>query len=163
MAAEMATEMLEAPAAARDEPASAAPAPQAKPVGAGANKNDAKAKKDKKGGKASGDPPSAEGPSIAAHPRAARQVARAKSWGGLTGFMLGGYFSLPTQTFAGAGLRALEAGIACYVAAWAAAVFIWRQLVVIEIKSREQQLFNAAHGHPETPVASPPGRARKTP
>lgn len=84
------------------------------------------------------------GPSVAAHPRAARAVARAKSWGGLLGFLVGGYLSLPTATLADAGLRALLAGVLCYVVAWAGAVFLWRRLVVIEIKAREAQLVNAA-------------------
>ncbi len=64
-----------------------------------------KGKKEAKEGEPDGD-----GPSVAAHPRAARAVARAKSWGGLAGFVLGGYLSLPTNTLAGAGVRALVAG-----------------------------------------------------
>jgi hypothetical protein len=85
--------------------------------------------------------PAGGGPSIAEHPRAVRSVARAKSWGGLVGFLLGGYLSLPTSTFAEAILRALAAGVVCYVAAWASAVFVWRRLVVLEIKGREAQLL----------------------
>jgi PilZ domain len=73
------------------------------------------------------------GPSVAAHPRAALHVARAKGWAGLAGFLVGGYLSLPTTTLAVAGLRALVAGIICYVVAWAGAVFVWRQLVILEI------------------------------
>ncbi len=57
--------------------------------------------------------------------------------------MLGGYLSLPTNTLAAAGLRALIAGVVCYVAAWAGAVFLWRRLVMLEIKGREQQLMAA--------------------
>ena len=54
-----------------------------------AGKKDKKAKKGKggKGEKAAADP---DKPSVAAHPRAARAVARAKGWGGLIGFLLGG-------------------------------------------------------------------------
>lgn len=83
-------------------------------------------------------------PSVAAHPRAARAVGRAKAWGGLAGFVLAGYLSLPTGTLAEAGMRALMAGSVCYVAAWAGAVFVWRRLVVIELKGREQQLLAPA-------------------
>jgi hypothetical protein len=79
-------------------------------------------------------------PSIAAHPRAARSVARAKSWGALGGFLLGGYLSLPTHTLASAGLRALIAGTVCYIAAWAGAVFFWRRMVPLEISSRQEQM-----------------------
>jgi hypothetical protein len=75
-------------------------------------------------------------PNIAAHPRATRAIARAKGWGGLLGFLLGGYLSLPTNTIAGAGLRALVAGVVCYVGVWAGAVFVWRRLVMLEIKAR---------------------------
>jgi PilZ domain len=80
-----------------------------------------------------GPAPEADGPSVAGHPRAALHVARAKGWGGLIGFFLGGYLSLPTSTLAAAGLRALLAGLACYLAAWAGAVFFWRQLVMLQI------------------------------
>jgi hypothetical protein len=153
MAAEAVAEApptVEAPAAA---PAPAAPeAPAKEPeAGGGAKakkaekaekpKKDKKDKKDGKGKASKGAEPDGDGPSIAAHPRAARGVARAKSWGGLVGFVLGGYLSLPTNTVAEAGLRALMAGVACYVATWAGAVFLWRRLVMLEIKAREQQLF----------------------
>lgn len=81
--------------------------------------------------------------SLAEHPRAVRGIARAKAWGGLVGFLLGGYLSLPTQTLAGVGLRALAAGVVCYVAAWAASVFLWRRLVVAELREAQQELLTA--------------------
>ncbi|HWJ50510.1 MAG TPA: hypothetical protein VNR42_05785 [Solirubrobacteraceae bacterium] len=107
-----------------------------------------KGAKDKKGGKdKKGKGAAAEvvgdGPSVAAHPRASRSVARAKSWGGLVGFLVGGYLSLPIGTLAEAAMRALVAGVVCYVAVWAGAVFVWRRLVILEVKAREQQLLNA--------------------
>jgi hypothetical protein len=83
-------------------------------------------------------------PSVAAHPRAARAVVQAKAWGGLAGFFIAGYLSLPTGTLAEAALRALIAGSVCYVAAWAGAVFVWRRLVIVEIKGREQALLTSA-------------------
>ncbi len=112
-----------------------------------AAKGDKAAKKDKKGKKgASGKGASQGGGAgggsqliLAEHPRAVRGIARAKAWGGLAGFLLGGYLSLPTQTLAGAGLRALAAGVVCYVAAWAAAVFLWRHLVVAELRGAQQE------------------------
>jgi predicted lipid-binding transport protein (Tim44 family) len=114
-----------------------------------------------KGGRGSKKDEEAEGdgPNIAAHPRAARAVARAKSWGGLAGFLFGGYVSLPTNTLAGAGLRALVAGVVCYVAVWAGAVFLWRRLVILEIKGREQQLIAAANAGVQREL--PPGRPAK--
>ena len=102
---------------------------------------------------------------MAAHPRAARGIARAKSWGGLIGFTLGGYLSLPTNTIAGAGLRALVAGVVCYVAVWAGAVFLWRRLVMLEIKGREQELIAAVQAararseQPAAPGVSPTAKA----
>ena len=135
---------------AAEAPVADAPLETAAPVkvpAAKAAKQDAKAgkakkeKKGKKGAEASGD--GGDGPSVAAHPRASLAVARAKSWGGLVGFLVGGYMSLPTGTLVEAGLRALLAGVVCYVAVWAAAVFVWRRLVILEIKAREQQLVTA--------------------
>jgi hypothetical protein len=136
----------EAPAAV---PVRAPKPPQEKAAKAGKAKDEKKGKGEKKKGKKGEDDDADEeagagGPSVAAHPRAARSVARAKSWGGLIGFVLGGYLSLPTNTIATAGLRALIAGLVGYVAVWAGAVFLWRRLVILEIKGREQQLQTAA-------------------
>jgi hypothetical protein len=80
---------------------------------------------------------------LAEHPRAVRSIARSKAWGGLGGFLLGGYLSLPTHAPAEAGLRALAAGLVCYLAAWAGAVFLWRRLVVAELREAQQQLLAA--------------------
>ena len=183
MAAETSTEMpqasVEAPVEAPTEiheardPVPASPEPRA--PAKKAPKGDGKAKDDKKGAKAekkgkhkgkkadAAESSDADGPNIAAHPRAARGVARAKSWGGLIGFVLAGYLSLPTNTLAAAGLRALIAGVVCYVATWAGAVFVWRRLVMLEIKGREQQLRGGSRtagsrralpaGSPERPRA----------
>jgi hypothetical protein len=131
--------------------------PDAKKAGK-AEKGKGKGEKGK-GKKSAAHDADAGGPSIAAHPRAARAVARAKSWGGLAGFAIGGYLSLPTNTLAGAGARALIAGIVCYLAAWAGAVFLWRRLVLLEIKSREAQVASAyaARATRELP-AGPPER-----
>ncbi len=125
--------------------ASATPRPPAPADASDAGKEGKKAKKSKKADKKK-DPEGAGagaepgGPSVAAHPRAARGVARAKAWGGLAGFALAGYLSLPTHTVADAMARALLAGIICYVAFWAAAVFAWRRLVMLELRAREHQL-----------------------
>jgi len=143
-ATEVAQTVVPAPPVTPDEPAAPpAPAPGGKAAGKDAKKpsggKDAKKKPKREAASAA----ASDGPSVAAHPRAARQVQRAKAWGGLAGFALGGYLSLPTTTLADAGLRALIAGVVCYVAAWAAGVFVWRHLVVLEIKSREHQLLAA--------------------
>jgi hypothetical protein len=85
----------------------------------------------------------AGGLSLAAHPRAARRVAEAKAWGGLGGFLLGGYLSLPTHSAFEAALRALLAGVVCYVVVWAAAVFLWKRLVVAELRQAEHELLKS--------------------
>ncbi len=166
MAADTATApppTAEAPAAAA-EPATLEQ-PAASPTKANGAKKPAKPDKSAKSSKgkkkgaegAEGAEDAGDGPNIAAHPRAARGIARAKSWGGLAGFVLGGYLSLPTNTLAGACLRALIAGVVCYVAVWAAAVFVWRRLVMLEIKGREQELIaavQAARARAELPAPS---------
>jgi hypothetical protein len=104
----------------------------------------AKTAKGAKGDKgASKSPSQGSGLTLAEHPRAARSVARAKAWGGLAGFALGGYLSLSTHTLADAGLRALAAGVVCYVAAWAISLFLWRRLVVAELSHARQELIAA--------------------
>lgn len=135
------------------------------PVVAQVPKAAAKGEKAKKDKKASKKPDAAAGdqPSLAGHPRAVRSVARTKSWGGLAGFLIAGYVSLPTNTLAAAGARALAAGVVCYVASWAAAVFVWRRLVMLEIKAREQQLISEARARASggSPAPSTPGRRAK--
>ncbi len=167
MAAETATAPAPAEEQASTAPVAASPEPRtaelppAPPAGkdekAKKPKKSAKGEKGGKGAKAAkGAESAADGPNVAAHPRAARAVARAKGWGALLGFVIGGYLSLPTNTLAAAGVRALLAGVVCYVAAWAGAVFLWRRLVMLEIKSREQQLLaaaQAARARPELPAA----------
>jgi hypothetical protein len=155
----------EAPAPSAAEPATLEQPPAASPAKANGAKKPAKGEKakgskgDKKADKkaAKGAEPAGDGPNVAAHPRAARGIARAKSWGGLIGFALGGYLALPTNTLAGAAMRALIAGVVCYVAVWAGAVFVWRRLVMLEIKGREQELITAmqaARARNEPPAPS---------
>jgi hypothetical protein len=139
-------------------PAVAAPTaslPQAAAAQPAAKKKGEKSPKGEKGQE-----PEEQGPSVAGHPRAARAVARAKGWGGLGGFLLGGYLALPTSTLAGAGVRALEAGVVCYVAVWAGAVFVWRRLVILELKGREQKLLADAQSQLAVGTASEQPRAR---
>jgi hypothetical protein len=152
----------EAPASTSADPMSTPPtAPTQSTDSTTADRSSAKSDKQSKGKEAKGKKAkdsssksakdaveSSGSPSVAAHPRAARAVARAKGWGALTGFFLAGYLSLPTDTLAEAGVRALLAGSVCYVVAWAGAVFVWRRLVMIELKGREQQLLDSAEPAP---------------
>jgi hypothetical protein len=138
---------IEAPAA--EEEVAGAPAEGAeseKPAKAAKPAKEKKEKKEKKGKKDKGDDgeEAAGGPSVAAHPRAARAVGRAKGWGALIGFLLGGYESLSTHTVAETLLRALIAGAVLYVGVWAGALFFWRRMVMLEIKAREQQIVATA-------------------
>ena len=85
-------------------------------------------------------------PSIAQHPRAGAQVARAKAWGGLVGFLLVAFLSwragVPTPDVL---LRAILGGVVAYVATWACAVAVWRHLVIAELRAvRTQRAADAA-------------------
>src|ERR1700744_6781459 len=98
------------------------------------NKSDAKGKKgDKKGKKGKG---SADGISVAGHPRAAAQVRRAKGFGGVTFFLITAYFSfkagVPADQVA---VRALIAGIGGYLLGWMCAVTVWGPLVLAELRA----------------------------
>jgi hypothetical protein len=79
---------------------------------------------------------------LAEHPRAQRQIALAKGWGGLLGFGLVLWFSLdagvaPPNAMA----RALACGIALYVLAWAVSVTIWGQLAVGEVHAQRRRML----------------------
>lgn len=78
---------------------------------------------------------------VSAHPRAARAIRRAKAWGGLAGFFLMAWVSQRHGTdFVHLGLRALLGGAAGYVAVWTAAVYIWRQIALAEVRQRARIL-----------------------
>ena len=80
-------------------------------------------------------------PRLSRHPRAQKQIREAKAWGGLVGFALVALLSLQAgQPLFDAGLRALAAGVACYVVAWAMAVSIWSHLARAEVKMAEQRI-----------------------
>ena len=158
----MAAEATIAPAPA---PAQSAPAAAAAPAAEEPGKAEKKGKASKKGA-----PPAPKGdsaresmPTISAHPRAARSVARAKGWGGLGGFLLAGYLSLATHAPAEALARALVAGAVCYVAAWAGAVFVWKRLVMIELRGRQMSVMEAARARSDAPAQPMPGEAPGSP
>lgn len=80
-------------------------------------------------------PAGADDIKVAAHPRAARQIRRAKGLGGLGGFALMAWFSWRSGTdFVHLGLRALVGGLVAYVAVWTAAVYVWRQVAIAEVR-----------------------------
>jgi hypothetical protein len=106
--------------------------------------------------------------SLVEHPRAVLRIKQVKEAGGLGGFLIGGYLSFHTHTMFETGLRALMAGIACYVVMWGAAVFLWRHLIIAELRSREHSLMASelakleGRGLPESSVSAG-ARARATP
>jgi hypothetical protein len=79
-------------------------------------------------------------PKISEHPIASRQVARARAWAALIGFVVAFWLSrragLP---FPESGARAIVAGIVCRLLAWAAMVSLWRQLIPAEIEARRRR------------------------
>jgi hypothetical protein len=79
-------------------------------------------------------------PKVSEHPVAARQIALARAWGALIGFLLVFWLSrragLP---FPESGGRALIGGFACRVLAWAAVVTVWRQLIPAQIAAARRR------------------------
>jgi hypothetical protein len=120
-------------------------------------KPDKKKKKDKKAG--TGAPVGADGaiaPSVAGHPRARAAVRRAKGWGGLAGFALAAYLSMNAGVpAADAGMRALVAGVAGYMLAWACAVTVWRHLVLAELRAVVEGSRPGARTQQIAPVRAP--------
>jgi hypothetical protein len=138
--AEAETAALESAAPEAQEPgASAKPKGKEKGAGRKAGKK-GKAKRDAGAPVAAG---SGADMRLAAHPQAARRVAEAKAWGAVIGFALGGYLSLPTHTLADAAARALLAGLFCRTVVWAAAIFVWRRIVVAELRHAQHELLAA--------------------
>jgi hypothetical protein len=101
------------------------------------------ARKDKRQG--DGAAPTGEGIRLSAHPRARRQIAIAKGWGGLIAF------GLALKLAHGAGLpwpdaieRSVVAGVVGYLAAWAIAQTIWRHLALAELEQLRTRLITMA-------------------
>jgi hypothetical protein len=84
-------------------------------------------------------------PKVAEHPVAARQIARARAWGALIGFVLAFWLSrragLP---FPESGARAIVAGLVFRLLVWAAVVTVWRQLIPAQIAAARQRDLVAA-------------------
>jgi len=115
------------------------------------NDKSKKAKGDKKARKGKG---AADGISVAAHPRAAAQVRRAKGFGGVAFFLITAYFSykaqVPPDQLA---MRALIGGIGGYLLAWMCSVTVWRQLVLAELRAAIES--GRATMEPDTPSGAP--------
>ena len=102
-------------------------------------------KKKKQADAAQGAEPAPAGISVAGHPRTARLVRRAKGWGGVAGVVLATLLATRAGVPAlEAMLRGLAGGILGYLALWAIAVAVGRQLVIAEIRVRYAELERAA-------------------
>jgi hypothetical protein len=83
--------------------------------------------------------------SVASHPRASDAVSTLKAWGGLIGFGLTAFLSLRAGVpLAQVGMRAIIAGIAGYLVAWACAVAAWRAIVAAEARARIEHRATAS-------------------
>jgi hypothetical protein len=99
-----------------------------------AKKPTAKQKQAKKGKKAA-----APGIAVANHPKAKHQINLLKSYAGLAAFCLSGYFAWKGGAlFVDVATRALLWGVATYVAVWAMAVQVWRQVAIAEVRAAER-------------------------
>jgi hypothetical protein len=77
--------------------------------------------------------------SIAGHPRAKAGIRRARSRAAFVVFVLVLLFGHHAGlTWFDATWRALVAGIAANVVAWRCAVFVWRQLIIAELRQAEE-------------------------
>ena len=82
----------------------------------------------------------AAGVAVANHPRAKHQIGVVKSYAGLAAFGLSGYLAWKGGAeFLDVATRALLWGIATYVAVWAMAVQVWRQVAIAEVRAAERR------------------------
>lgn len=81
--------------------------------------------------------PAARTITIGAHPRFKRSVRRARALGGLLGFLVTIVLSMHAGVPAwDATARALMAGVAVHLAAWAVAVAVVKQLMLAELHAQ---------------------------
>ena len=96
-------------------------------------------RKDKKSAPAEGP---AAGICVATHPRSAGAVRRAKGLGGLLGSLLTTLLALKAGLpLFDAMMRGLAGGIVGYLALWAVAVAVARQLVIAEVRTRYAEVM----------------------
>jgi hypothetical protein len=104
-------------------------------------------------------PPASNDVKVSAHPKARRSIRRAKGWGGLGAFFLVAFLSWHNGTdFTHTAVRALLAGMAGYVVTWTAAVYVWRQIAVAEVRQRARILAIRKIAEEEAAAAALEGR-----
>jgi uncharacterized membrane protein YccC len=109
-------------------------------------------KKPKKGGA-----PSEGGVRLTAHPRAQRQIAAAKGWGGVGCFALVMGLSLRAGLpITDSALRAIFAGMVGYTVAWGVAVTVWRQVALAQVEQLRREMLAAQQRQRELLAAAPP-------
>lgn len=97
------------------------------------------AKKEKKTEPETPETPALPTASIAAHPRAKAAIRRARSRTAFVAFALVLLFGHHAGlTWFDATWRALVAGVAANLVAWRCALFVWRQLVIAELRRAEE-------------------------
>jgi hypothetical protein len=116
-----------------------------------------KTAKTKPKGKAKKKGAAPQGISVATHPKARSQVRRAKGWGGIAGFVIAFYLSLSASVpIIVAAERAIVAGFAGYLLAWACSVTVWRQLLLAELRvAADQANQRAADAAAAQPTIEP--------
>ena len=105
-----------------------------------------KEKKQKKSdAEASTTPKLPDGICVSGHPRSAGLVRRAKGWGGVAGLVLATYLAMSAQIpLMDVMLRGLAGGVLGYLALWALAIAVARQLVIAEVRARYAELQQRA-------------------
>jgi hypothetical protein len=99
-------------------------------------------------------PPTSNDVKVSAHPKARRSIRAAKGWGGLAAFFFVAFLSWHNGTdFTHTAVRALLAGMAGYVVTWTAAVYVWRQIAVAEVRQRARILAIRKIAQEETAAA----------
>src|SRR4051794_6728061 len=77
---------------------------------------------------------------IANHPRAQHQINVLKSYAGLAALALAAYLAWKGGAeFLDVASRALLWGVGVYVAVWAMAVQVWRQVAIAEVRAAEKE------------------------
>jgi uncharacterized membrane protein YccC len=79
---------------------------------------------------------------LSSHPRARRDIAMAKSGGGLATFMIAAFLAQRAgMPFSEVVLRGLLAGLAGFVVAWVLAVVAWRHVALAQIEDLRRDLL----------------------
>jgi hypothetical protein len=71
--------------------------------------------------------------SLRSHPNAGPAIRRAKGFGGIAGFAIAALIGFQHGTpFASTIERALEVGLGCNLVVWAAAVLVWKRMLIAQ-------------------------------